>query len=72
MEFFIIKLEIMKTLHCSDVGFDCKAVVNANTEDEVLKIAAEHAQSVHGVTVTPEMAVEIKKLIKDGEKVASR
>jgi len=61
----------MKTLYCSDIGFDCKAVVNANTEEEVLKIAAEHARAVHGVTVTPEMAEQIKTLIKDDQKIAS-
>ena len=61
----------MKTLHCSDIGFDCKAVVNAKTEEEVLKIAAEHAQAVHGVKVTPEMAEQIKTLIKDDHKIAS-
>jgi len=62
----------MKTLHCSDLGFDCKAVVNANTEEEVLKIAAEHAQSVHNVTVTPEMAQQVKALIKDEELVENK
>ena len=55
----------MKTLHCSDAGFDCQAVVKAQTEEEVLKQAAEHARSVHGVTVTPEMAEQIKQLIKE-------
>ena len=55
----------MKTLHCSDLGFDCKAVVKANTEEEVLKQAADHARTVHGVTVTPEMAEQIKAKIKD-------
>jgi len=58
----------MKTLRCSDIGFDCKAVVKANSEEEVLQIAAEHASAVHGVTVTPEMAAQIKTLIKDEEK----
>jgi predicted small metal-binding protein len=57
----------MKTLLCSDAGFDCKAVVKANTEQEVLSIAAQHAQQVHGVTVTPEMAEQIKTLIKEEE-----
>jgi predicted small metal-binding protein len=57
----------MKILHCSDAGFDCKAVVRANTEEEVLKKAAEHAQTVHGVTLTPEMAAQIKTLIKEEE-----
>ena len=59
----------MKTLHCSDAGFDCKAVVTASTEEEVLTQAAQHAQQVHGVTVTPEMAEKIRTKIKDeGEK----
>ncbi|HZY37025.1 MAG TPA: DUF1059 domain-containing protein [Mucilaginibacter sp.] len=55
----------MKTLACADAGFTCDAVVTAETEEEVLTIAAEHAQAVHGVTVTPEMAEQIKTLIKD-------
>jgi len=55
----------MKTLHCSDAGFDCAAVVTAETEEEVLTIAAQHAQSVHGASLTPEMAAQIKILIKE-------
>lgn len=46
----------MKTLKCSDVGFDCQAVVTAETIEEVLAQAAAHAKEVHGVKVTPEMA----------------
>ena len=55
----------MKTLHCADAGFDCKAVVIAATEEDVLKQAAAHAQQAHGVAVTPEMAEAIRKLIKE-------
>ena len=58
----------MKTLHCADAGFDCKAVVQAETVEEILAQAAEHAKAVHGVTVTPELAEQIKALIKDEEK----
>lgn len=56
----------MKTLHCSDAGFDCPGVISAETEQEVLQLAAVHAQEAHGVTVTPELAEQIKTLIKDG------
>ncbi len=49
----------MKTLKCSDVGFDCAAVVTSETVEEVLAQAAAHAQEVHGVAVTVEMAGEI-------------
>ncbi|SFD68910.1 DUF1059 domain-containing protein [Spirosoma endophyticum] len=55
----------MKELHCKDLGFDCPAVVKAESESDVLQIAAQHAQEVHQVTVTPEMAEQIKPLIHD-------
>jgi predicted small metal-binding protein len=55
----------MKTLHCRDAGFDCEGVIHANTEEEVLEQAAQHAQLVHGVTVTPELAQQIKVVITD-------
>jgi predicted small metal-binding protein len=54
----------MKTLKCSDVGFECAAVVSAETVEEVLAQAAIHAQEVHGVTVTAEMAAEVAKKIE--------
>ncbi|HTS45692.1 MAG TPA: DUF1059 domain-containing protein [Puia sp.] len=59
----------MKTLHCADAGFDCKGVVTGKTEAEVLEKAAVHAKEVHGVTVTPELADQLKTLIRDEEMV---
>ena len=55
----------MKTLHCSDAGFDCQAVIRETTDEEILNKAAAHALTVHGVSVTPEMAEGIKKLIRE-------
>ena len=55
----------MKQLKCSDVGFDCPAVIHANSEDDILSQAAKHALEVHGVTVTAEMAEQVKTLITD-------
>lgn len=55
----------MKTLRCRDAGFDCDQQIQAPTEEEVLSQAAAHARKVHNVNVTPEMAQQIKKLIKD-------
>jgi predicted small metal-binding protein len=55
----------MRTLNCSDAGFDCKAVVKADTDNEVMRIAADHAQAAHGVILTPEMAQQLKTLIKE-------
>ena len=55
----------MKTLHCRDAGFDCQGIITANTEEEVLKQAAQHAQEVHGLSVTPEVSDQLRTLIKD-------
>jgi predicted small metal-binding protein len=55
----------MKTLHCADAGFDCKAVIHAETDEEILTQAAEHAKAAHGLSVTPELAEQIKGLIKE-------
>jgi len=39
-----------KQLNCSDVGFDCGAQINADTEEEVMAQATEHAKSAHGMS----------------------
>lgn len=53
----------MKTLYCRDAGFDCDAVVRAETEQEVLNQAAKHAQEAHGVNPTPQLAEDLAPLI---------
>jgi len=55
----------MKTLHCRDAGFDCNGQIKAETEEKVPAQAAQHAQTAHGVTVTPELAEELKTLIRE-------
>jgi len=55
----------MKTLNCRDAGFDCTAQIKAETDEEVLAQAADHASTVHGVLVTPELAEGLKTLIRE-------
>ena len=57
----------MKTLSCRDAGFDCEGKLRAESEEEILRQAAEHARTEHNVQVTPELAEQIKTLIKDEE-----
>lgn len=55
-----------KVIHCKDVGFECEGVVKADSEEEVLKMAAEHAKKVHGVSqLTDEMVQKVKSIIRD-------
>lgn len=56
-----------KIIHCRDVGFDCNGVIKAKTEEEALKMAAEHAMKVHGLkTVTPEIVAKVKSVMREG------
>lgn len=55
----------VKELQCRDVGFDCDAVVRAETVDDVMAQAGPHAKEAHGVDVTPEMAGQIRSLVRD-------
>ena len=55
-----------KVLHCKDVGFDCEGVILAETEEEVLKMAAEHAQSVHNLNeLSDEVVEKVRAAIRD-------
>jgi uncharacterized OsmC-like protein/predicted small metal-binding protein len=59
------KEQKMKVLRCRDAGFDCEHEIRAESEEEVLRQAAEHARTVHNVEVTPEMAEQVKSLIQE-------
>lgn len=54
----------MRRLNCSDLGFQCDAVIEQQTDDEVLAIAGPHAKEAHGVNVTPDMAEQIRGQIQ--------
>jgi len=55
-----------KVLHCRDLGFDCEGVVRAQTEEEVLEQAAEHARTVHNLEeITDEVKAQVRSAIRD-------
>jgi predicted small metal-binding protein len=55
----------MKQLICRDAGFDCDGVLQGESVDDVIAQAGPHAKEVHGVDVTPEMAGQIRTLVRD-------
>jgi predicted small metal-binding protein len=55
-----------KTIHCRDVGFDCDGVIRAESEEEALQMAAQHAREVHGLQeVSPEVVQKLKSIIRN-------
>ncbi|MBI5969114.1 MAG: DUF1059 domain-containing protein [Deltaproteobacteria bacterium] len=54
-----------KQLSCRDAGADCDFLVRAETEEEVMTVAAAHGARVHGMKeVTSELKNKMKSLIK--------
>jgi predicted small metal-binding protein len=54
----------VKQLVCRDAGFDCDAVVRAESDEEVMAQVRPHAQQAHDVTVTPEMEQQFTALVR--------
>jgi predicted small metal-binding protein len=55
----------MKTLACADLVPGCPAVVRAETDEEILRIAAQHAVEAHGLTVDDRLVAAVKAAIRD-------
>jgi hypothetical protein len=44
----------------------CSVAISADSEEELLQVAVEHAVSVHGHSDTPELRAQLRQLFKDG------
>jgi len=54
-----------KELSCRDAGADCDFMVRSEKEDEVMRLAGEHACSTHNMCeITPELKGKIQASIK--------
>lgn len=55
-----------KVVVCRDLGFDCDGVVRAETEEEALKMVAQHAKEVHGMQEVPaEVAEKARQVMRE-------
>ena len=59
---------VAKVLRCRDLGMNCAKEIRAQTEEELLKLAAEHAEKDHGFPtsmIPPSIMAMVKASIKD-------
>ena len=55
-----------KILRCNDIGLDCDFVAKADTEEEILRQAAEHAAVTHDMKEIPEeVLAKVRAAIRD-------
>jgi predicted small metal-binding protein len=60
---------IAKILRCRDLGVNCPKELRADTEEELMRLAAEHAEKDHGISASnlpPSILAMVKAAIKDG------
>jgi predicted small metal-binding protein len=57
----------MKSLYCSKIGFVCPAVIEGDTDDEVIQKAREHVNIVHNIKpedISSEMQQKIREQLQ--------
>jgi predicted small metal-binding protein len=57
-----------KILRCQDLGVNCPRELRADTEEELLRLAAEHAEKDHGIaasSIPASMLEWVRAAIKD-------
>jgi predicted small metal-binding protein len=57
-----------KVLRCRDLGMKCTHEIRAETEEELLQLAAEHAEKDHGIhaaSIPPSIMAMVKAAIRD-------
>ena len=57
-----------KVLRCRDLGMNCQKEIRAETEDDLMRLAAEHAEKDHGIhasSIPPAILAMVKAAIRD-------
>jgi predicted small metal-binding protein len=55
-----------KTICCREVGVDCDFQATGETVEDVMRQAADHAKSAHGMDeIPPELAIKVQSAIRD-------
>ena len=55
-----------KVLCWRDVGLDCEGKLRADTEEELLRKAADHAQTAHNMRdMPPDVVAKVRAAIRD-------
>jgi len=61
-----------KSLRCDDVIPGCSYVVHADSEEEVMRKAAEHARLEHNIRrITPEITAMMRAAVREGKNASA-
>lgn len=55
-----------KVIKCREVGLDCNFIARAETEEDLMKQIAAHANTTHGVRVMPDDVIaKVRSVIRN-------
>lgn len=58
-----------KVLRCKDVGMDCDFEVHAETEQEIIQKAGEHAKAKHNMPeISEEVLAKVRSVIHEEQR----
>ena len=55
----------MKKFACRDMGMNCNYEVSGESEDEIVRKAAEHGKNAHKMQISPEDERKVRQQIKN-------
>jgi predicted small metal-binding protein len=55
----------MKTLACGEIMAGCTATFSAETDEEIIAQAGQHAAEAHGLPITPEVVALVRSHIRE-------
>lgn len=57
-----------KYIDCREIpsDMDCTVALSADSEEELVEAAAQHAVAVHGHEDTPELRSQLRQTVKEG------
>jgi predicted small metal-binding protein len=55
----------MKTLACGEIMPGCTATFSAETDEEIIAQAGQHAAEAHGLPITPEVVALVRSHIRE-------
>ena len=62
----------MRDFHCRDAGMKCDYVARGSSDDEIMTQAGKHAQTVHGMSLSPDLEKTVRGLIHEESSEAHR
>ena len=64
-------MEKQRVLNCRDAGFDCDARLVSDNDEDLVRQAADHLRTAHGMEAPPNLADQVRAIAHDEDAPAA-